>query len=70
MPSPMEGSSREGDLFTVKHELKNGKWQCIVKSSVQSSLFFYTSLKDTCLVEMLALSRLAWETQLLSVGIQ
>ncbi|CAI5695944.1 unnamed protein product [Oreochromis niloticus] len=23
MPSPMEGSSREGDLFTVKHELKN-----------------------------------------------
>lgn len=21
----MEGSSREGDLFTVKHELKNGK---------------------------------------------
>lgn len=25
MPSPMEGSSREGDLFTVKHELKNGK---------------------------------------------
>lgn len=25
MPSSMEGSSREGDLFTVKHELKNGK---------------------------------------------
>ncbi|KAM9708405.1 ribosomal protein S6 kinase alpha-5 isoform 2-T2 [Menidia menidia] len=23
MPSPMEGSSTEGDLFTVKHELKN-----------------------------------------------
>ncbi|XP_035465837.1 ribosomal protein S6 kinase alpha-5 isoform X3 [Scophthalmus maximus] len=23
MPSPMEGSSREGDLFTVKHELKH-----------------------------------------------
>uniref|UniRef100_A0A3B3E109 Ribosomal protein S6 kinase n=1 Tax=Oryzias melastigma TaxID=30732 RepID=A0A3B3E109_ORYME len=23
MPSPMEGSSREGDLFTVKHELRN-----------------------------------------------
>uniref|UniRef100_A0A4W5Q7X8 non-specific serine/threonine protein kinase n=1 Tax=Hucho hucho TaxID=62062 RepID=A0A4W5Q7X8_9TELE len=23
MPSSMEGSSREGDLFTVKHELKN-----------------------------------------------
>lgn len=38
MPSPMEGSSREGDLFTVKHELKNGKWQWIAKSLVQSSL--------------------------------
>lgn len=25
MPSPMEGSSREGDLFTVKHELRNGR---------------------------------------------
>lgn len=25
MPSSMEGSSREGDLFTVKHELKNGE---------------------------------------------
>ena len=25
MPSPMDGSSsREGDLYTVKHELKNG----------------------------------------------
>lgn len=26
MPSTMEGSSGEGDLFTVKHELRNGKW--------------------------------------------
>ena len=26
MPSPMEGSSREGDLVTVKHELKHGKF--------------------------------------------
>lgn len=38
MPSPMEGSSREGDLFTVKHELKNGKSKWIVKSSSQSYL--------------------------------
>lgn len=39
MPSPMEGSSREGDLFTVKHELKNGECQRIVASSAQASLF-------------------------------
>lgn len=68
MPSPMEGSSREGDLFTVKHELKNGKRAALTFNVVR--FICRLSLRDTCPVEMLAVSWLAWEIQLsLSVGI-
>lgn len=62
MPSPMEGSSREGDLFTVKHELKNGKRAGFTLNAV--GFICRLSLRDTCPVEMLAVSWLAWEIQL------
>ncbi len=70
MPSPMEGSSREGDLFTVKHELKNGKlaasWFKLFL--MQSVLFYRLSLGDTC--PRRDVSWLAGKNQLsLSVGI-
>lgn len=48
MPSPMEGSSREGDLFTVKHELKNGKLAASCWNSKAVQFIWHLSFEYTC----------------------
>lgn len=65
MPSPMEGSSREGDLFTVKHELKNGKFTCNPVKLLRQSILFaiYLSFSETR-VRGRDVSWLAWTSQL------